>query len=142
MPILTYIVEVDEGFGSGFTTLSEQASTYYSHLNLILGHSYTYRVKASNALGYGAYSTTQSFTPRTIPGQPTSAPRNLPLLTTRTDAYIEYDAVTDDGGSAITSYVIWIDDGTTITSHSNGLLLTYDTSLLTLTSGLTYKFSY
>lgn len=85
---------MDEGFGNGFEQLIEQTTTTFTHSNLILGHSYTYRVKASNFLGYGAYSTLFSFTPITAPGKPPSAPQNIPSSTTRNVIYISYNPIT------------------------------------------------
>lgn len=44
--ITNYKLEVDEGFGNGFVTLSEQTGLTFTHSNLIKGHTYTYRVSA------------------------------------------------------------------------------------------------
>ena len=83
-------------------------------------------MKASNFLGYGSYSTSYSFVPRTVPSKPPSSPSNRATLTTSTTIYIEYDAVVDTGGSAITSYNVYVDDGlggAYTGPHSNALLL-------------------
>lgn len=72
--IVDYLLEVDEGFGNGFVELVKQSGLTYTHSNLIKGHEYTYRVSASNFLGYGALSSSYSFTPRTVPGKPSAAP--------------------------------------------------------------------
>lgn len=80
-----------------------------------------------------------------IPSKPVSAPTNVAASTTSSAIYIKYDAVTEDGGSAILNYNIYIDDGNAGAFGSainNGLSLTYDTSSLTLTAGLTYRFKY
>lgn len=39
---LTYKLEVDEGFGSGFQTLVEQSALSFTHSNIIFAHSYNY----------------------------------------------------------------------------------------------------
>lgn len=54
VPIIAYLLEVDEGFGSGFTKVVEQVGLTFLHSNLIFGHVYKYRVKAKNLMGYGA----------------------------------------------------------------------------------------
>lgn len=47
LPITSYELQVDEGFGSGFIPLTEDyTSLQYKHESLILGHIYTYRVRA------------------------------------------------------------------------------------------------
>ena len=74
VPIIKYKLEVDDGFGNGFVTLSEQVGLTYSHTSLITGHTYSYRVSGENFAGYGAVSGTFSFKPRTIPGAPPKAP--------------------------------------------------------------------
>lgn len=96
-------------------------------------------------MGYGSYSSSFSFIPRTVPGKPASAPVNDATSTTRSTIFITYSAVSNTGGSAITSYNVYVDDGADGSfsgPYSNGLLLTYNTALLTLTSGLTYRFKY
>lgn len=39
---LTYKLEVDEGFGAGFTTLVEQSGLTFTHSNIIFAHMYNY----------------------------------------------------------------------------------------------------
>ncbi len=139
-----YMLEVDEGFfeasagQSNFSPLTSfdpagvglYKSTTFTHENLIVGHEYVYRVKASNLMGYGAYSAEFVFVPRTVPAKPKLAPRNRPTLTTRSRIYIEYDAVLEDGGAAISSYNVYIDDGhdsDIFISYSAGPSLMFDT---------------
>ena len=140
-----YKLEADEGFGKGFVTLVEQSSTTYIHTGLILGHVVKYRVSASNFLGYGNISIEYSFSPADVPSKPTNPPFNLPSNTTQTVIYISYDAIEEDGGSPITNYNIYIDDGNDGAFGNpinNGNSLTYNTSALSLTTGLTYRFKY
>ena len=69
--------------------------------------------------------------------------RNVVASTTKTDLYIEYDPVSNDGGSAITNYYIYIDDGMNgaySAAADNNLLLTFNKN--SLTSGLTYRVAY
>ena len=72
-----------------------------------------YRVRAENLMGFGALSVNFIFVPRNLPFKPDKAPRNVPASTDRNKIYIEFDALVDgaDGGSAIMTYNIYIDDG-------------------------------
>jgi len=70
---------------------------------------------------------------------------NVEGSTTRTTIYISYNSVQDDGGSAITKYNVYVDDGNDgpfSGPYDNGMLLTYDTGALSLTTGLTYRLKY
>lgn len=61
----------------------------------------------------------------------------------KTAIHIEYDAVTDDGGSPVTSYNVYVDNGSgTFTSYTNALATTYNTGSLGLTAGTIYMFKY
>ncbi len=121
-----YMLEVDEQFGLGFVPLVEfdasidgpfSATMTYTHTNLILGHPYQYRVKAENLMGYGAYSapspdSPHGYIPRSAPGKPPSAPKLVPEHSTRTEIVISPDPIIDNtGGSAITGYNVYVDDG-------------------------------
>jgi hypothetical protein len=74
LPLMKYMLEVDEQFGQGFVSLFEfdaelegpfASVMVYTHSNLILGHPYRYRVMAQNLMGYGEYSSiAQSYIPR------------------------------------------------------------------------------
>lgn len=145
IPIASYKLEANAGFGDGFVTLIEQSSDTYTHSGLIAGYLMTYRVTAANFLGYGTTSAEFTFSAAQVPSKPDNPPRNIPTSTTQNVIYLEYDEVTEDGGSSITSYNIYVDDGNdgAFTGPvGNALLLTYDTSALTLTSGLIYRFKY
>ena len=145
LAITNYLLEVDEGYGNGFETLVEQTSTTYQHTGLIAGRTLKYRVSAKNFLGYGPTSTEYSFSPVVAPAKPENPPRNDATQTSQTAIHVEYDAVTDDGGSVILNYNIYIDDGADGAfgaAINNGLALTYDTSSLSLVAGNTYRFKY
>jgi hypothetical protein len=160
---LKYMLEVDEGFHNGtsldgYVALTSTGSSNphtavtYTHANLIMGHTYTYRVKAQNLMGYGAYNPTpRSFIPRVVPAAPPLAPRNVLASSTRSVLYLEFDEVLDNGGSPITSYMVEIDDGTdsdAFTAYNAGTLLTFDTQSanggtpISMTAGLTYRAKY
>lgn len=74
-----------------------------------------------------------------------SPPINIPSLTTKTTIYVQYNPVTNNGGSPITNYNIYIDDGLNgpfSGPYANGLWLTWDSSALTLVTGRTYRITY
>ena len=117
-----YQLEVDEGFGLGFVALLDLDSVLdgpfgstltYTHTNLILGHAYSYQVKARNLMGYGAYSSiAQSYVPRQVPGKPPSPPVLVPASLTSTVIVVNYAPIIENtGGSAILSYNVYVDDG-------------------------------
>ena len=141
--ITSYLLQVDYGYGAGFQNLSSQTSLTFTHSGLIAGQRLIYRVAASNFLGQGSYSSSYTFAPIVVPSKPLLPP--VPALITSTVIHIEYNAVEDDGGSAILNYNIYVDDGNRgafNTTINNGLSLTYDTSSLALTTVLTYRFKY
>jgi hypothetical protein len=162
---LAYMLEVDEGFSDGlpdaehFVALTSAdpeglnlyAATAFIHGPLIVGHTYTYRVKAQNLMGWGAYSPEFQFIPRVVPGAPPRAPRNRPELTTRSTLFVAYDSVLEDGGAAVSQYTVYLDDGTdsdSYTPYPCGTALLFDSGTacgagpLALTAGLTYRVKY
>lgn len=118
---------------------------------MIFGHSYTYRVNAANLMGYGVFSTPQSYIPREAPGKPTSAPTLVAGSSSRTTIVISYLPILENtGGSAIIKYNVYVDDGHysafagPYTSATNGMSMLFSTDLLPVlpTTGLTYRFKY
>jgi hypothetical protein len=158
---LYYMLEVDEGFyeaansEDNFHPLTsiegaeQHTVTMFTHSDLIVGHVYTYRVKAANLMGYGAYSDEYSFVPRMVPGEPKLPPRNVKASTTRTTVHIEYDPVLENGGAEITAYTVYIDDGLdsdVFTPYASALSLTFNSNALpdgtALTTGRIYRLKY
>jgi titin len=73
---------------------------------LVNGVQYTYAVSAQNVAGIGAQSSSVQATPRTVPSAPSG------LLAVPDDARVDlsWNAPDDDGGSAITYYIVYRDD--------------------------------
>ena len=143
--ITSYSLEVYDGFSDDYTILANLTVLYYNHEGLILGHTYKYRVRAQNYLGYGTYSSILSAVPKRVPGKPSSVPVNVEASTTANVIYISYSTVRDNGGSSIIKYNIYIDDGlggSYSSAISNNLLLTYNTGSLSLVSGRTYRIKF
>jgi fibronectin type 3 domain-containing protein len=133
-PITNY--RIHRGTVSGGETFLEEIGEVltYTDLGLTNGQIYYYEVSAVNLLGEGARSSEVSAVPATIPGAPTG------LDATRGDKEValNWNAPTDDGGSAVSNYAIYRG----LTSGGESLLTTtgavpgyVDTGL---TNGVTY----
>lgn len=138
-------LEVDDGFTSDFVALySTQAATLsYTHVSVILGRTYRYRVRARNQFSWSEYSSPSNFSNKRVPGRPLSAPNND--ASNRTSLNIRYDSVADHGGSPITSYNIYIGDGSggPFSSPINNYLnLTFSSESLSLSPGKYYRLKY
>ena len=85
-------------------------------------------------MGFGTLSSTFVYVPRHLPSKPASPPSNVAASTNRGTIYIAYSALVDgaDGGSAILSYNIYIDDGMdgdfTMVATRQSTELTWDTA--------------
>ena len=130
-PITHYEYELD-GSGTWISTGGTAPSHTVTGLNN--GQTYTFRVRAVNALGNGAVVTLQATpspstggggdggTPRTfVPG----AVRNLTAAGGNGEAVLSWDAPSSDGGAEITDYEVrinrsgpWISTGSTETTHT------------------------
>ena len=129
-PITHYEYELD---GSGTWISTGSTATRHTVTGLNNGQTYTFRVRAVNALGNGAVVTLQA-----TPSPPTgggggggpritvpSAPRNLLAGGGDGQVTLSWEAPEDDGGSAITDYEVringsgpWISTGSTDTTHT------------------------
>ena len=95
------------------------------------GQSYSYYVAAENATGIGAYSSTVSGIPYTVPGTPTNVFTNAGNSTI--DIY--FTAPSSNGGSPITNYIVYDTSGNI---DASGLYSPIRVS--ELTNGNTYYF--
>jgi hypothetical protein len=97
-------------------------------------------------MGFGTSSSNFSFIPRIEPNKPLTAPKNVNESTNRLTLYVEFDTVREDGGAEISDYNIYIDDGLDGDFQgpiANGSVLrTWDSSSLTLITGLIYRVKY
>jgi len=101
--IYDYVVQYRLAGGT-WATWAEGVSTNTTAvvLGLTNGSLYEFQVAAKNGVGTGSYSSTVSSTPRTVPG-PVSG---LALTVSGVTMSLAWVAPTDNGGSAITNYVI------------------------------------
>ena len=97
------------------------------------GQTYTFAIRAANALGSSAFSaSSNAVTPATVPG----APAIQTVTPAANQATVTFTAPASNGGSTITSY--------TVTSNPGAKTATGSTSPITvtgLTNGLSYTFT-
>ena len=139
--IFDYVIETSMN-GGVWSVIDDgiSASTSFVHTGLVRGANYLYRVKAINegdlvgssaALGVAEYAAT-------VPGVPSAlaSPSH-----TATSANLSWTAPTDDGGRAITDYVIEFKaDGGTWVLFNDGTSTTTSTTVTGLTKGQSYSF--
>jgi parallel beta-helix repeat protein len=109
---------------------------YYKDIGVINGNTYYYVVTALNIVGEGSPSFEIDAIPATVPNEPTG------LSAQAGDSYIEltWATPTDDGGSAITKYVIYKGTSSgvlTLLTEIDALETYMDTSV---TNGVTYYY--
>jgi hypothetical protein len=115
--------------------IASQAS--YIASGLENGTKYRFQVRARNEAGYGSYTSLVEATPFTAP----TVPLNFAVVAEDQQAVLSWEAPTDNGGSALTAYVVsYIDElGNTDTQEIPANLLTYTYS--SLTNGRSYSFN-
>ena len=138
--ITDYVVQYSSNAGSTWTTFTDGTSTVLQTnvTGLTNGTSYIFRVAAVSAVGTGNYSTVSA---AVTPVGPPGAPINALVSGGNTQMFTNWTAPSDDGGSAVTGYVLQYRRSTTssyTTYGTVGNVLEYTIS--GLTNGLTYYF--
>jgi titin len=93
---------VEELDGTTWTTVDTVAGRTATIDHRTNGTAYQYRVRALNDAGAGAPATSGAVTPRTVPDAPTS----LRAVAGDTTVALTWAAPTDDGGDAVSGYVL------------------------------------
>ncbi len=138
--ITDYVVEYKTSVATSWSTFSDGTSTATGATvtSLSNGTAYDFRVSAVNGVGTGTVSSTESATPRTTPGAPTS------LGTTAGDSQVAlaWTAPVSNGGSAITDYVIEykLHADSSWTTFSDGTSTSTSATVTGLTNGSSYDF--
>lgn len=82
----------------------------HSNANLIYGNTYSYRLRAKSKRGFSVYSNTLTATLMRIPDAPVDTPVST-QNTNKNQLQITYEGVANNGGSPLTNYNLYIDDG-------------------------------
>ena len=137
--VTDYVVEYSSNSGSSWTVFADGVSTDVTAtvIGLVNGTTYQFRVKAVSSGGTSDPSATAS----AIVGVP-SAPTSLSATPLGLSVRLSWTAPTQNGGSAITDYVVQYsqDSGATWSTFSDSVSTSLTTTVTGLTNGLTYQF--
>jgi hypothetical protein len=112
-PLLTYSLEIDDGQGGDFVPLygivSNTLTTTYTITNGIQrGLTYRARYRVRNAVGWSGYSPICYLLAAVKPSAP---PAPIFVSADQTTITLQFERSADNGGSPITKYELWRDDG-------------------------------
>lgn len=116
-PITNYEYSIDNGASWATRSPSSQSSPILI-TGLANGANYQVRVRAVNAAGSGASSSSQSATPRTVPSAPTIDSDTVGGAGGEID--VDFSPPADDGGSPVSTYQYSTDGGATWRSRATG----------------------
>jgi titin len=95
--------------GATWKTIARPSDLSYRVTNLVNGTTYSFRIRAHNAAGWGAPSTTVSARPRTVP----TAPRSLTATSGDDNVTLKWLAPSGSGGAPVGKYAVqWSTTGT------------------------------
>ena len=140
--ITDYVVQRSANGSSGWTTVTDGVSsaTTVTVTGLTNGNTYYFRVAAKNAIGTGANSAVSAVvTPgTTVPGAPTGLTRT----SGRGSVALSWTAPADNGGRAITDYVVQYSTSRTggWTTFADGVSTATTATVTGLTNGTVYYF--
>ncbi len=102
------------------------------------GVTYTLRVYAVNLIGTSSASPTVTVTPLTVP----TAPRSLDATSVSGQVTLSWAAPLDDGGAAITDYIVRFsdNDGSTFSTFADGTSTATTATVTGLTDDVQYQF--
>lgn len=127
-----------------FIEISRPTSLNFVHesANFIYGYTYYYRIRTKTSRGFSVFSSILSAKLMRIPDSPT----DIPISTSNTNKNqieITYDGNANNGGSPITNYYLYIDDGNG-GNFSNAIdnLLNKSYTFTGLVTGKLYRIKY
>jgi len=136
--VLSYNLQMDDGTGVFFDVFGEiydsLQTTYLAYGHFVeKGETYQFRYRANNIYGWGPWSPTTSILAADVPEAPPQ-----PTFVSASDNSITLDlyASEDEGGSFVTDYELWMDEGDFNTDFS--LVDSYDTASFALQHTLTF----
>lgn len=111
LPVLNYLIKSDSSdFVYGETPIENGAVTTYSKIIAQPGNEgsiYRFRIAAQNVLGTGPYSDELQLMATNVPQAPSLELSDRTL----TSVTLKFTAPADNGGSQITGYQLWRDEG-------------------------------
>jgi hypothetical protein len=141
--ITDYQIQYKLASDSTWTTFNDGTSTTTSAVvtGLTNGNSYDFRVAAINGLGTGPYSTVTGVAVA-APIVAPSAPRNLAATPASTQAALNWDAPTSNGGAIITDYQVQykLSSDSTWTTFNDGTSTATSATVTGLSNGNNYDF--
>lgn len=112
-PITSYSLEMDDGLGGNFApvfgdVVDSFATTYRFTSSDIRGRTFRARYRVKNAVGWSDYSPYGYILAADVPDAP-----GTPIITSATSTQITVSIVAseDNGGSLVTAYELYRDDG-------------------------------
>ena len=139
-PVTQYTVTPFIGSSAQTPTTVSGSTTSTTVRNLTAGSSYTFKVTASNPNGSGPASAASNAVTPTAPTVP-SAPGNVTANPATSSAQVSWTVPTDDGGSALTGYMITPFVGSQAQTPVQVLNPTATSTTVTgLTNGTAYTF--
>ncbi|NBR57003.1 MAG: hypothetical protein EBU05_08210, partial [Chitinophagia bacterium] len=134
--ISSYVIETSPDSLSWTTNSSTNATTRFKQITgLTNGTPYYFRVYATNVAGNGSLLNLANAIPRTIPGAPTIGT----AIASNAQATINWTAPVNNGGSAITSYLI---EKSTDSSSWNIDSSANNSAIFKIVTGLTNNITY
>lgn len=150
--IISYQLDIDDGIGGDYSPVGgydplSLITTYSITSGIVRGRTYRLRYRSLNGAGWSGYSPLLYATAATTPSAPSA-----PTLdsATGTSITLNFYESSDNGGSKITLYELWIDEGTlgsdfnqvtTYTNNAMSTTLTGSVNLITtITAGTVYTF--
>jgi large repetitive protein len=151
--VISFEIQMATGCSGPFVSLVGYTSNYnaqsYTHSDgVVKGTTYKFRYRAKNVHGFGDFSPELEVLAATVPSSP---PRPTLSLVSSTSISLTFTATTDNGGSSITSYELWVDRGTPGTTYLadtaydysvDGFSVTLDVLTEGFTVGRFYRFKY
>lgn len=144
-------LQMDDGLGGDFTSVignpTDNMLTYYVATNVVKGREYRFKYRAKNTNGWSVFSSILTVKAASTPSKP---PTPTLITATSTSMQLQFYKPHDNGGSDITSYELYINDGTD-SNEPTTLVASYSTNTMThtlgtvadsLTSGKIYRFKF
>lgn len=148
--IISYEIQMDDGLSGDYVSIigfdtNSLLTTYTITSGIIKGREHRFRYRARNAIGWGPFSSESSILAATVPTPPPSPTFSSFSAST---LYINVLPSSDNGGTDIIDYELWVDAGDDFSSaftkltNYNGASLIYGANNANdgIVIGKTYRF--